>query len=78
MGIPGQFEHAEFVHTIKRIHEIGKQVDSPTGIHIVEPDLQQLEQIVREGYVFIAYSVDIRLLDIGVRQGIAMIKEIQG
>jgi hypothetical protein len=33
--------------------------------------------MVRDGYNFIAYSVDIRLLDIGARQGIARIKEIQ-
>jgi 2-keto-3-deoxy-L-rhamnonate aldolase RhmA len=78
MGVPGQFEQKEFVHTIKRIHEIGKQVGSPAGMHIVEPDLQQLEQVVGDGYIFIAYSVDIRLLDISVRQGIARIKEIQG
>jgi 2-dehydro-3-deoxyglucarate aldolase len=77
MGIAGQFEQAEFVHTIKRIHEIGQQVGSLVGMHIVEPDLQQLEQMVRDGYNFIAYSVDIRLLDIGARQGIARIKEIQ-
>jgi 2-keto-3-deoxy-L-rhamnonate aldolase RhmA len=78
MGIAGQFEQAEFVHTIKRIHEIGQQVGSLVGMHIVEPDLQQLEQMARDGYNFIAYSVDIRLLDIGARQGIARIKEIQG
>ncbi len=77
MGIAGQFEQAEFVHTIKRIHEIGQQVGSLVGMHIVEPDLQQLEQMARDGYNFIAYSVDIRLLDIGARQGIARIKEIQ-
>ena len=78
MGIAGQFEQAEFVHTIKRIHEIGQQIGSLVGMHIVEPDLQQLEQMARDGYNFIAYSVDIRLLDIGARQGIARIKEIQG
>jgi hypothetical protein len=39
--------------------------------------LDKLEQTVLEGYTFIAYSVDIRLLDVGVRQGITKIKEIQ-
>ena len=78
MGIPGQFEQAEFIDTITRIRETGKQVGCPVGTHIVEPDLEKLEQAVREGYTFIAYSVDIRVLDVGVRQGIAKIKEIQG
>jgi 2-dehydro-3-deoxyglucarate aldolase len=77
MGIPGQFEQAEFMDTITRIRETGKRVGCPAGMHIVEPDLDKLEQTVLEGYTFIAYSVDIRLLDVGVRQGIAKIKEIQ-
>jgi 2-keto-3-deoxy-L-rhamnonate aldolase RhmA len=78
MGIPGQFEQDEFINTMTEIREAGKRVGCPAGLHIVEPDLQKLEQTVREGYTFIAYSVDIRVLDVSVRQGIAKIKEIQG
>lgn len=77
MGIPGQFENAEFVSTMKRIRETGQKLSSPAGLHIVEPDLLQVEQSVREGYTFIAYSVDIRMLDVSVRQGISKLKEIQ-
>jgi 2-keto-3-deoxy-L-rhamnonate aldolase RhmA len=78
MDIPGQFEQTKFVNAITQIRETGMRVGCPVGTHIVEPDLQQLEQAVREGYTFIAYSVDIRLLDVGVRQGVTKIKEIQG
>ena len=78
MGIPGQFEQTEFISTIAHIRETGKRVGCPAGMHIVEPDLEKLEQTVREGYTFVAYSVDIRLLDVGVRRGIAKIKEVQG
>jgi 2-keto-3-deoxy-L-rhamnonate aldolase RhmA len=77
MGIPGQFEQAEFVSTMNRICETGKRVGCPAGLHIVEPDLERLEQAVREGYAFIAYSVDIRVLDVSMRQGVAKIKEMQ-
>jgi 2-keto-3-deoxy-L-rhamnonate aldolase RhmA len=77
MGIPGQFEQAEFIKAVTHIRETGKQVGCPAGMHIVEPDLEKLEQTVREGYTFIAYSVDIRLLDVSVRQGVAKMKDIQ-
>jgi 2-keto-3-deoxy-L-rhamnonate aldolase RhmA len=72
MGIPGQFENAEFITTMNRIRETGKRLGCPAGLHIVEPDLQRLEQTIREGYTFIAYSVDIRMLDVSVREAIAI------
>lgn len=77
MGIPGHFERVEFVDTMTLIRETGKRVGCPAGLHIVEPDLQRLEQTIHEGYTFIAYSVDIRMLDVGVRQGITKLKEMQ-
>ena len=72
MGIPGQFENAEFITTMNQICETGKRLGCPAGLHIVEPDLQRLEQTIREGYTFIAYSVDIRMLDVSVREAIAI------
>ncbi len=78
LGIPGQFEQAGFISAMTRIRETGQRLGCPAGLHIVEPDLQQLEQTIREGYTFIAYSVDIRLLDVSVRQGIAKMKETKG
>ena len=77
MSIPGQFDHPDFIAAIARIRKTGQKLGSPAGIHIVEPDQQLLEQSIREGYTFIAYSVDIRILDVGARQGIEKMKEIQ-
>lgn len=77
MGIPGQFEQVEFIGAVTRIRETGQRLGCAAGLHIVEPDLQRLEQTIREGYTFIAYSVDIRMLDVSVRQGIARMKEMQ-
>ena len=78
LGIPGQFEHTQVISAMTQVRETGKRLGCPAGLHIVEPDLQRLEQTIREGYTFIAYSVDMRMLDVSVRQGIAKMKEIQG
>lgn len=78
MGIPGQFERPEFVAAMTRIRETAKRLGCPAGLHIVEPDLRLLEQTISEGYTVIAYSVDIRILDTGVRQGVEKMKDIQG
>lgn len=77
MGIPGQFERPAFIQAMTRIRETSQRLQRPGGLHIVEPDLQRLEQTIRDGYTFIAYSVDMRILDVGVRRAIAKIKEMQ-
>lgn len=76
MGIPGQFESTEFAEAMTLIRETAHRIGCPAGLHIVEPDLALLEQTIREGYTIIAYSVDIRILDVGVRQGIAKRDEV--
>jgi len=74
MGIPGQFENEKFVSIMSYIKEVGVKLAIPTGIHIVEPDLSLLENSIEAGYKFIAYSVDIRMLDVSSRQAIKLVK----
>jgi 2-keto-3-deoxy-L-rhamnonate aldolase RhmA len=76
MGIPGEFERSEFVDAIAHIREVGQRLGVPAGLHIVEPDLQRLEQVIHEGYTFIAYSVDTRMLDVCVRQALTKMKDL--
>lgn len=75
MGIPGEFEHPEFAIAMKRILSTGLRLGCPSGLHIVEPDVARLRLTIAEGYRFIAYSVDMRMLDVVARAGLASIKE---
>jgi 2-keto-3-deoxy-L-rhamnonate aldolase RhmA len=70
MGMPGQFERAEFVSALQSVLATAKRLRRPAGVHLVEPDLDRLESAVREGYTFIAYSVDFRILDAGLRHAV--------
>ena len=70
MGIPGEFEHPKFKEAINYILKTGLEMGVPAGLHIVEPDLSRLSEAVVEGYRFIAYSVDVRMLDVTARAGI--------
>lgn len=72
MGLPGEFEHPEFVAAMRNILAVGARVGCPAGLHIVEPNPQRLRDAVAEGYRFIAYSVDIRMLDGAARAGLMM------
>ena len=76
MGIPGKFEDGKFIETINHIRETGIKLGVSVGIHIVEPDLKLLEKSIIEGYNFVAYSVDIRMLDNSARMAINKVREI--
>lgn len=77
MGMPGEFERPEFRATIQRILQAGLRAGCPPGLHVVEPDSDRLREAIREGYRFIAYSVDIRILDVGARTGVRISKEVE-
>ena len=76
MGMPGEFERPEFTAAMQRILDAGLKAGCPAGLHIVEPDTDRLRQAIGEGYRFIAYSVDIRMLDVSARAGVQMGKEV--
>jgi 2-dehydro-3-deoxyglucarate aldolase len=69
LGIPGKFDDPIFIEALNFILATGKKVGCPTGIHVVEPDLTELDKAIKSGFNFIAYGVDIRMLDIAARQG---------
>ena len=70
MGIPGEFEHPDFLKTLDQINKLAAEKGICSGIHIVEPDPEALTTRLQEGYGLIAYSVDMRVLDVGLRLGI--------
>jgi 2-dehydro-3-deoxyglucarate aldolase len=76
MGIPGEFERPEFIAAMQHIFKTGLYSKCPAGLHIVEPDENRLRQVIEEGYQFIAYSVDIRMLDVFARVGVQIAKEM--
>jgi len=77
MGIPGEFDRPEFIKAMDQILQAGLKAGCVAGLHIVEPDTEHLKKAIREGYRFIAYSVDIRMLDVSARTGVQIVKEIK-
>lgn len=75
MGKPGDFEDAEFKKNVDFILNVGLKLKKPSGIHIVEPDEVALRERIAQEFNFIAYSVDIRMLDTAARSGVLTAKE---
>ncbi len=68
MNIPGDFANARFKEVEELILDTAKKYDIKRGCHIVEPDEEELNTKIANGYNFIAYSVDFRMLDVMARK----------
>lgn len=73
LGIPGQFDNELMIEAMSKIQTFMRTSSIIAGYHVVEPDVDQLQQRVREGYRFLAYSVDIRMLDTSCRSAMKKI-----
>lgn len=58
MNLTGKFNNIKFRSVIKKILREAKKAKIPAGIHIIEPSTKQLNTRIREGYKFLAYSID--------------------
>lgn len=58
MGLTARFESKQFVEVMSEIRELCEEYAKPCGVHIVIPDIDTLRARIKEGYRFIAYSID--------------------
>ena len=64
---PGVFDSNEFSEAETTILSAAKNENIKCGYHLVEPETDQIKLLQTKGYDMIAFSVDIRMLDIGAR-----------
>ena len=65
-----------FYLVILFIIAIGNNSNIASGLHVVEPDVSKLNETIKAGYKFIAYSVDIRMLDVSARIDFNKMKKV--
>lgn len=75
LGVPGQFDHPLMTEAMQRIETVGKASGKAPGIHVIEPKPAELKNRIEQGYRFMAYSLDIRMLDCACRSGLATLNE---
>lgn len=74
LGYPGQFDHPEVIEALGEIKKISMKLRKPGGFHVVEPDPETFSKYVEDGYTFMAYSLDIRMLDVTCRNFLNKVK----
>jgi 2-dehydro-3-deoxyglucarate aldolase len=70
MGVTGQFQNPEYVKTRDQILSVCRERKVPVGIHVIQPNPQELKQRLEEGYRLLAYSLDITMLQFLARPGV--------
>ena len=74
LGVPGQFDHPLMKEAMQQIETVGTASGKAPGIHVIEPMPDELKSRIEHGYRFVAYSVDIRMLDVTCRHGIQAVR----
>ncbi len=74
MGKAGQLDDKEVAEAIDKI--VQKSIDQGVscGIHIIEPNTDELNSRIKEGFNFIAYSLDIRMLSHNAKEALDQLK----
>lgn len=68
MGMPRQLARKEYKDAVERVRQAGLARGITSGLHVVEPDVQEFNLAIQDGFKFIAYSLDTRVLDVGFRE----------
>ena len=70
MNLTTKFSNIKFINIIEKIRTLSNQYSVACGIHVVNPEHDNLKQRIEEGYQFIAYSVDSVFLSKGSKNPI--------
>lgn len=74
MGLAGQLDHPDVLAAIAEVRQKALKMNKPGGLHIVEPDHAKLKTAIEQGFTFLAYSIDTRIIDTVCRTGVALAK----
>lgn len=74
VGRPGEFDHPDVKTALDQIKIVAEKLKKLAGIHVIPPDYKEVNERIKEGYGFIAFSLDTLFLGASCRNGISMIK----
>ncbi len=76
LGVTAQFEHPKMLAAMDAIGAACQRHGIAAGIHVVQPDVADVLRRYRQGYRFIAYSLDITMLMNACMSGLAEIRRL--
>ena len=74
MGRPGDFNHPDMTAALKRIMKASERLQIPAGFHVIPPDVDALLAKIKEGYKFLAFSLDTLFLGQSCKKAVESVK----
>jgi 2-dehydro-3-deoxyglucarate aldolase len=78
MGIVAQFDHPRMAEARKRVLEAAGKAGKAVGIHEVSPEVEAVQALLKEGFNFVACSIDTIFLGNSARAVAGELKQILG
>ena len=75
LGVAGQFDHPEMTSALSKILDTSRRLKAVAGYHVVPPDANQVLEKIKQGYLFLAYSIDFLFLGGSCRTGLQAIRK---
>jgi 2-dehydro-3-deoxyglucarate aldolase len=76
MGKPGKYNDSDVKAVIEKYEITAKKYKKLIGYHVIEPDYKLVEEKIKSGYNFIAFSLDTYFLGSIIRSQLKQIKKI--
>lgn len=74
MGVTAQFDHPEMRKALERVLNACEDSHVTPGIHVVQPEVEEVLRRLDEGYRLIAYSLDITMIHRACVDGLSEIR----
>ena len=74
LGVPGDLASERMLKALEKVKQVTAKTSAVAGYHVVPPQPELVEEKIKEGYTFIAYSVDFLFLGESCRQGLKRIR----
>ena len=75
LGVPGQFDHPDVLRALETIQYVSRQLDSLSGLHVIQPRQEDYRNALNQNYKFIALSLDILFLGRSCRETVKSIRK---
>ena len=75
LGVSGQFDHPKMTSVLSKVLDTAKRLNAVAGYHVIPPDASQVLGKIKQGYRFVAYSIDFLFLGDSCRDGLKAIRK---
>lgn len=74
MGLTARFDHPDYENAVQTILHKCQEYGVMPGIHVVQPNPEEVQERVKQGFKMIAYSLDITMIGKACIEGIKSIR----